>query len=576
MTKRIKNINFIQSKNSSRKKFNNRPQARLGRINPKDKKQNFIKDTHYLYAQNSMLNSIIDKNFLFENANKANNRKLENINSFSFKEKQKLRIKKRNLNFNKLNNILNKEKNIIYKQINSPNSFNKKSLKTISAKIRDINIEKNNLFSQKNITQKNIFDNIKIKNIISLWNELEVMNPYRKYFCFIFKELNEEEQENLYQHEIKELIELKNNIKNLTYNIELRIGIIKKLSELNSELNKEKKNNNKKVNNFIINEMTKEIEKLTEQTINIVLYMKKMKEGIYAVSNLGKYNIDIITEKFHFDKNYIIKMKAETNFLWEGSAKDYFNIKNDESPFFMTAFEKNINNLKNEPFKQSIELNENQINDIKECNYYIYKELIAYQNEKANKKVFRCISPLRKNNSAYNYENINFYNNNYFIIKDDKKENENEKIELIINGSGGEINNDNNNHRIEIKRNSKSNIHNSVKLVTPGTDLYSLDSNINRKNKKMYTFNQISNNNNIKNIKNNKKYRNSDILLFQNNFENNKKYNQILNDSRHDLNLDNNPVFENSQKENDNHSLSHSNESKKDEDQKQEEDLKEK
>ena len=118
--------------------------------------------------------------------------------------------------------------------------------------------------------------------------------------------------------------------------------------------------------------MIKEIEKLTEQTINIVLYMKKIKKEINSVSNLGKYSIDIISKKFHFDKNYIIKMKNETSFLREGYAKVFFNIKNEESPFFLKACDKNKTD-KNEPFTEAISLDENQINDIKECNYYIYK-----------------------------------------------------------------------------------------------------------------------------------------------------------------------------------------------------------
>ena len=537
-----KYINLNTNKTCPQKKFLNRTKAKLERVKSKAEKKHIPIDTNSIYNKNLMLNSIIDKN-MFMNKNKIKNKYLENINSFSFKEKQKITLRKNNLNFHQINNIINKENKSINPKTFSPIDMNKAELKTMSAKIHDNDIERKNLFNDNNTKlKKNFFDNIKIKNIISLWNELEVLNSYRKYFCFIFKELYEEEQDNLYQHEITELIELKNNIKNLTYNIELRTGIIKKLSELNTELNKEIKNNNKTLNNFIKNEMMKEIEKLTEQTINIVLYMKKIKKEINSVSNLGKYSIDIISKKFHFDKNYIIKMKNETSFLREGYAKVFFNIKNEESPFFLKACDKNKTD-KNEPFTEAISLNENQINDIKECNYYIYKELIAYQNEKANKKIFRCISPLRKNNSAYNYANVNFYNNNLFIIKDDKKENE--KEEIIINGSGIEMNKDNNennkigirrnskNNKIGIKRNSKNNINNTVKLINTRNNFSSLDSN-NRKNKKMYKFNFIKKNNinNENNINIIKKNRNSDLFNFQKNYEKTQKYNPLLNNSK--------------------------------------------
>ena len=130
-----------------------------------------------------------------------------------------------------------------------------------------------------------------------------------------------------------------------------------------------------------------------------------------------------------------------------------------------------------------------------------------------------------------------------FIIKDDKKENE--KEEIIINGSGIEMNKDNNennkigirrnskNNKIGIKRNSKNNINNTVKLMYTRNNFSSLDSN-NRKNKKMYKFNFIKKNNinNENNINIIKKNRNSDLFNFQKNYEKTQKYNPLLNNSK--------------------------------------------
>jgi hypothetical protein len=307
----------------------------------------------------------------------------------------------------------------------------------------------------------------------------------------------------------------------LAYNIELRIGIVKKLSELNNEINIGKK----KANKFIIEELTKEIEKLNEITVNIVLYMKKTKILINSVSNLGKYNIDLIAKKFNFDKNYIIKMKSETIFLREGYAQNYFNFKNDESPFFLNADENNNKQVKR------LSLNKNVLNSIKECNYYIYKELIAYQNEKANRKLLRCISPLRKNISVYNYSNINFFNNKMSIeeqrIKIDKnKEYKKEKEKIIINGIGFEKVNDGQINKNQKQRNSQTNINNinnSIKLFNINNE----ETNIKRKNKKLYTINQdkiMKNKLNVDNIN-----RNRDNNIDIQNFENDKikfdKYN---------------------------------------------------
>ena len=102
-------------------------------------------------------------------------------------------------------------------------------------------------------------------------------------------------------------------------------------------------------------------------------------------------------------------MKFEADFLREGCAKKFFEIRTDQSPFIVKVEDKK-NNLSNEEKNNKvIFLDEKIINDMKDCDYFIYKELITYENEKTSTR-FRSISPIRKNTSAYNfYTNINFY-----------------------------------------------------------------------------------------------------------------------------------------------------------------------
>ena len=183
MSSLSKYINLNTNKTCPQKKFLNRTKAKLERVKSKAEKKHIPIDTNSIYNKNLMLNSIIDKNMLM-NKNKIKNKYLENINSFSFKEKQKITLRKNNLNFHQINNIINKENKSINQKNFSPMDMNKEELKTMSANIHDNDIERKNLFNENNTKlKKNFFDNIKIKNIISLWNELEVLNSYRKYFC---------------------------------------------------------------------------------------------------------------------------------------------------------------------------------------------------------------------------------------------------------------------------------------------------------------------------------------------------------------------------------------------------------
>ena len=136
------------------------------------------------------------------------------------------------------------------------------------------------------------------------------------------------------------------------------------------------------------------------------------------VPGLYKYNIDLLSSKAKFDKNYLIKMKGELSFLKEGNAKFFFNLNGDRSPFLLKASDPIANNEK-DLFMRIIPIKDEIKEHIKECNYYIYQELIAYQqNIIAKEKIFRCVSPIKVNtrpmmiNNSFNNEG-DISKNNY-------------------------------------------------------------------------------------------------------------------------------------------------------------------
>ena len=468
-------------------KLHTKPLYKMSRIKSQDDINNLEKnDSNLIYPKNTPKNPMLPKNILIKNT-----------------------IKK--LNKNNINDIINQNK-----PINRTNSLISGSLTSQNKQFtqsKSLYIEQGNDIGRVVLTNT-LYDDIKIRNIISLWNELEVMESYRKYFFFIYKEIDEEDKINFYQNEINELIQLKNDIKNLTYNIELRFGIVKVLSELNNELNNEmKKNPNKTVDKFVINEIIKKLEDLSIHTVNIVLYMKKIKSIINLAPDLGKYNIDLISRKYNFDKNYVIKMKLETNFLKEGYAKQLLNIKDDQTPFFIKA-NSSQNVGKN---NYTISLDQKVINCIKECNYYIYKELIAYENDKEKRKIFRCISPIRKNAPSYNfYSNVHFYSQN--TVKNRENKNENLFLNLSPSGKGLAFKSKDSSFNSKSKRNSMDNLklHNSAKLI-PGFDSFSSNNTNINKNNKIFSFDMK--------LKDNERFRqrnkNSDFVNFQSDFNKN-------------------------------------------------------
>jgi hypothetical protein len=308
----------------------------------------------------------------------------------------------------------------------------------------------------------------------------------------IYKELDDEDKEELYQRETNELLSIKNDIKTLKDNIELRLNTIKEISELNMKLNTEIINKDNKSNEIIINEISDKIGTLRQHTVNVCHSMKKLKYELNGLKNLDKYNINVISEKFNFDKNYLIKMKGELNFLKEGFAKYYFNINNDHTPFLLKASEKSKISNDKDPFYHLVPLKQELKNEILECTYYIYQELIAYQNEKVNKRILRCISPLKRvlknneNESQYlngkdainqnynlnsnSHDSNNFLNSNNNLIlkkssssidtykqrtKDEDKEKKDDKYNEYQEDNNILVNDNSKEEAINMKRNDK-------------------------------------------------------------------------------------------------------------------------
>ena len=276
-------------------------------------------------------------------------------------------------------------------------------------------LNRNNLMREKLNLNVNSNDE-NFSSIKKLWNELCVQMSYREVFIIIYNQLSGEEKEQFYQKELSELNSVKNDIKSLNYYIEQRTNILKDLYEQNIKLNRLK--NTDDAINEILNDISTLIEKLRDATIDVCYAMRKLKNDMYMVNNITKYDIDLLSSKSKFDKNYLIKMKGELSFLKEGNAKFFFNLNGDRSPFLLKASDPLSNNEK-DLFMRIIPIKDEIKEHIKECNYYIYQELIAYQqNIIAKEKIFRCVSPIKVNtrqmmiNNSFNNEG-DISKNNY-------------------------------------------------------------------------------------------------------------------------------------------------------------------
>ena len=351
------------------------------------------------------------------------------MNHLIINSKNKLAIpstKSRDINFRNESVLGNKYKNFINHGTNYSNGIEKYKLTE----------NKNNTKNSMDANNFNVINIINMNNLMKMWDDLAVNINYRKLFEVIYKELDEENKEELYKKETNELNKIKNCINELKQNIEKRMNTIQELFDLNVKLNTEIINKDNKCNEIILGEISDKINELRRHTVNVCNSMKKIKTELSGIKNLDKYDIGLIGEKFKFDKNYLIKMKSELSFLKEGFIKYYFNIGNDQTPFLLKTSQKSKISNDQDPFIHLVPLDQNLKEEITDCTYYIYQELIAYQNEKVHNKVLRSISPLKRNvNNQDEAKNIGEKEDN------ENKRNINEhiynKINSIMNKDAG-------------------------------------------------------------------------------------------------------------------------------------------
>ena len=348
---------------------------------------------------------------------------------FHYFEKIKLK-KEKKLNgkfiYNKISNYNLFEKNLMDSKI-LKKYFNKINKRQLSNKLfsnslilnNKINISNFNSSSSSFLNSKRRFSKIspendlinneneeltKIKNEVNiLWDNLCVVSTYKEIFNVLISQLDLKEKIIFYKYEKKSLnlfkdilLEIKNNIKDRNY-------CILELKNLNKELPEILKSKSPKSNEEIFENISNEIQKLRKCTINIVNSLINFKKEIHF-SLEGKYNINKLEKKFSFDKNYLIKMKEELNFIKDGYIKFFFDVNNDNSPFLIKSSEINGNEF----FLRKVPITKDEREEINKCHFLIYQDLIFYQKRNYYQgNIFRKISPIKKciNDLIINSEN---------------------------------------------------------------------------------------------------------------------------------------------------------------------------
>ncbi len=192
------------------------------------------------------------------------------------------------------------------------------------------------------------------ENLKSLWNELGITNNFIQNFEYMNNNKNNNRDEilQIIKTEKKQMLQFKNELLRVLKEIEKREEEIKNIQLLNQQYSNlrifynfenesDVKNNIENKNIISRKELETQIKKclssLRLRGINTVSQLKKFKMKYSYLVNIGKIDINYLYEVYGYNKNYLIKLINDLNFLKDTNLKDmYFFSEKGEDPFLLS------------------------------------------------------------------------------------------------------------------------------------------------------------------------------------------------------------------------------------------------
>jgi hypothetical protein len=204
-----------------------------------------------------------------------------------------------------------------------------------------------------------------------MWDDLGVTEDYRMIFDNIAKELEDNLRKEFFDFEISSLKRFSDNLIKLSKEINGREKSIMMLHQFDDTLSKDK------ISEKLLNDMIQCIKNIRIQSINIVNHFNKIRE-ICSYNVLGgKFNLEKINKVYLYDRNYLIKMKFDLDFLKNTNLEQHFNFSRESDPFLLAT---SLNNEdENYSKKNVISINEDMIHSIRQCEFSIMQDIIYYQ-----------------------------------------------------------------------------------------------------------------------------------------------------------------------------------------------------
>ena len=296
------------------------------------------------------------------------------------------------------------------------------------------------------------------------WEKLGVTENYVKNFVFLLnnKYKNRDELLGMIKAERKQMKQFRiefmkvlseinkreNKIKDLKNFIKIYEEVItteKKLKDLNEDLIKNIGEANKEK---ILGDIHDCLKSLRLKTINTVNALQKFKKNHEHLFN-NKIDLDIIEERYGYNKNYLIKLKNDLDFLRDSAINKLYHFSEKGGDPFLLCISDLCGNMNDISKYKQIPISEEILNIVKKFMFFIEQEdvfnMTRQKKEKENNKDNNNYNnKLKLYNSYNNYtmkKNNDYYLNNEKRLFNNKKQNNKKLTEknLLSNNFKGDI-----------------------------------------------------------------------------------------------------------------------------------------
>ena len=514
MIEQYKNNLFIDIKHLKKKQNRNQPyfqgilyniKTLSNKLNKNKSGQNKIRTISIFSDNNSLQKNkkykSPDNLKIYSDISSNNNQKLFRRN-FNTIQGRPISLKKRHQNFlniqkRKKGGGIRYNSGLCYPQIN---------LNSTNSNINSsppFHIRRNNLYEKDNVLAD------EYEKLRKIWKELGVTDIYINNFQTVINNhnnsneeilqsiKNEEKQMTKFKEEliklVSEIIKREKDIKNIKelnkkyLNIKTLINISPQRNIKNIKYMKQKeeinniKNDNNDTENDKIKDLLEEKMKIEEEIkrcliyirlhgINVVAGVKKFSMRYEHLFNAGKIDINFLKSKFGFDRNYLMKLKNDLDFLKDTDIGDIYHFsQKGEDPFLISlSINKQEENKDNETGKNKykiLPISEDMIQQIKIYNHMLNEaEIFTMMRNELNKEVSFS----------------NYFSHSYKYVGFSNGKSKNNDSSYILDSRFKTINNTNISSKITFNNIKSKHIFQNNKLIKFGTqnDLENLKKNL--------------------------------------------------------------------------------------------------